>query len=366
MRKIPFLLFILISFSFVFISCGGDENNDNYIYSNEIKLISLLPDKYNIVLNDIIEEQDFFTFKVTNNAGLDITGEAKIFVNDIEINTNIFTPTELGTFQAYAMYVDEISGKEFLSEDKFINVIDAIDNENLYFKHKVLVEDFTGTWCGWCTRIIYALELIESQTPDVIPVAIHNNDEFNYVGRIPLEDYLQIGGIYPFAAINRKMIWANPQDHNVSQPIEQIQPESPIGIKINSNLGSSSGMVDISFSFKETIPGQLEYVIYIVENGLIAHQNNYNATLYGGVMPTLSNFVHNHTLRGVYGNILGNSLEQQATEGSEITLSNLSVNYTSENVNNLQVVAFIIDAQGNVLNAQIADRNIEKDYEFAL
>lgn len=345
------------------IACGGNENDDDHIYSGQLSLISLIPDRYNVPLNDDAEEQEFITFKVTNNAGEDITEESVFYVDNIELESNIFTPTELGTFDVYAKYV--VNNKEFLSDHKTINVVEGINIEDLYFKHKVLVEDFTGTWCGWCTRIIYAIELIEAQTHNVIPVAIHNNDEFDFVGRVPLEDYLGIGGAYPFASINRTTVWSNPQHHNVSQPIDKIQPNSPVGIKINSNLGSSSGTVDVTFKFKEDISGDLKYAVYVVENGLIANQKNYNTDLYGGVS-TLYNFVHNHTLRGVYGNIIGNNLEQPATEGVEITLSNLGVNYISVDVTKLQVVVFLMDADGTVLNVQIADRNTEVDYEYAL
>lgn len=364
MKKIVSVLFVLMSFSLVFVSCGGDENDDDHIYSNQVSLISLLPDKYNVILKDNAEEQDFITFKVTNNAGLDITGNSEFLVNDVEVESNVFIPTELGTFQVRAKYTDPVSGKEFLSDSKSINVIDPLSAEDLYFKHKVLIEDFTGTWCGWCTRVIYALELIEAQTHNVIPVAIHNNDEFDFAGRMPLEDYLMIEGAYPFAAINRKTIWKNPQHYNVSQPIELIQPESPVGIKINSNLGSSSGTVDVSFYFKENISGQLKYVVYIVENGLKADQKNYNGDLYNGDA-VLYDFTHNHTLRGVYGNIIGNNLEQEATERTEVVLSDLAVNYSCENANNLQIVVFLTNEAGTVLNVQIADKNTEKDYEFA-
>jgi hypothetical protein len=351
---------LAISLTLVLVSCGGNENDDDHIYSNQMSLISLIPDRYNVPLNDNVEEQEFFTFKVTNNAGDDITNQSIIYVNDIQLEGNIFTPSELGTFDVYAKYI--VDNREFLSQPKTVNVV--VNVEDLYFKHKVLVEDFTGTWCGWCTRIIYALELIEAQTHNVIPVAIHNNDEFDFAGRVPLEDHLGIGGAYPFAAINRTTIWSNPQHHNVSQPIDKIQPQSPIGIKINSNLGANSGTIDVNFKFKEAISGELKYAVYVVENGLIANQKNYNTDLYDG-LEILSNFTHNHTLRGVYGNIIGNDLGQAATEGLEVTLSNLAVNYTVVDVTKLQVVVFLMAADGTVLNVQIADRNTEVDYEYA-
>lgn len=343
-------------------SCGSDENSDDHIYTPKISAISIIPDKFNLILNENPEEQDSVTFKVNTNLGEDITTDAKFFVNNTEIESNKFIPNQIGTFQVYAKYFESPTGREFTTDTININVLS--DGELLYYRHKVLVEDFTGTWCGWCTRILYALEIIKNQTDNVIPVAIHNNDEFDYPGRQPLEDYLMIEGAYPFATINRKTIWTSPQHNNVSQPINQIMPQSPVGIKINSNLGNSSGTVDLSFSFKETISGNLSYAVYIVENDLIADQKNYNSELYNGA-PVLYGFVHNHTVRGVYGNIIGNNLGQNAAAGSEITLSNLVINYTCQNASKLQVVAFIMNSQGKVLNVQIADRNTLKDYEYA-
>lgn len=362
MKKIFSLLILLTAFSFIAVSCGDNENADNHIYDQQIKLISLISDKYNVVLNDDVTAQELVTFMVTNNSGVNLTVNSEIFVNEIAIETNVFTPTELGSFEVYAKYTDEESGKQFLSDKKIVNVIE--DTSNLYFRHKVLIEDFTGTWCGWCTRIIYAIEQVQAQTQNAIAVGIHNDDPFDFPGRMPLEDYLQVEGAYPFATINRKTMWKHPQHHFVNQPIDLILPESPIGIKINSSLGATSGTVDVSFSFKEDIQGDLRYVVYVVENGLIADQTNYNTDLYNGV-PVLTGFNHDHVLRGVYGNILGNDLGQPATAGAEVTLSGLTVNYSSENMDKLQVIAFIINAQGKALNVQIAHANTEKDYEFA-
>ncbi len=360
MKKIFSFLVLLIGFSFIAVSCGDNENADNHIYDQQIKLISLISDKYNVVLNE--DEREVVTFMVANNAGVNLTEYSEIFVNDIAIDANIFIPVELGSFEVYARYTDEESGKQFLSDKKIVNVIE--DRSNLYFRHKVLIEDFTGTWCGWCTRIIYAIEQVQAQTQNAIAVGIHNDDPFDFSGRMPLEDYLQVEGAYPFATINRKTIWKHPQHHFVNQPIDLILPESPIGIKISSTLGATSGTVDVSFSFKETIQDELRYVIYVVENGLIADQTNYNTDLYNGIS-VLTGFNHDHVLRGVYGNILGNDLGQPATAGTEITLTGLPVSYSSENMDKLQVIAFIINAQGKALNVQIADGNTQKDYEFA-
>src|SRR5690606_37008007 len=184
----------------------------------------------------------------SSNLGVNATEYCTFYVNGEELESNIFTPEALGSYQVVAKY------DEFESTPVTINVVDIAST---YFKHKVLIEDFTGTWCGWCTRIMYAIELVGDQTDNAIPVAIHNNDEFEFAGRVPLEDFLQIEGAYPFASLNRTTVWMPLQHNNINQPIAMIQPMSPVGIKINSNPGASSGTIDVSFSFIEDITGNL-------------------------------------------------------------------------------------------------------------
>jgi hypothetical protein len=42
---------------------------------------------------------------------------------------------------------------------------------------KVLLEEFTGSWCGWCPRGIYAIQQLEAKYPNsFIPVSFHNSD----------------------------------------------------------------------------------------------------------------------------------------------------------------------------------------------
>lgn len=355
MKRILFHVLSMISLAVMLTSCGGSENDDDLINEGIRSSIFVVSDRFNIVLAEEGEEQESFVFSASSNLGVNATQYCTFYVNGVELESNTFNPEALDSYEIIAKY-DNLESLPI--------TVNVVDIASTYFKHKVLIEDFTGTWCGWCTRIMYAIELIEAQTHNTIPVAIHNNDEFDYSGRMPLENFLQIEGAYPFASLNRTTIWMPLQHQNINQPISLIQSMSPIGIKINSNLGASSGTVDVSFTFKEDVPGELRYVVYVLENGLIANQKNYYQNLYGGG-ETLYGFVHNHVLRGVHGNILGNSLGQAAVEDAEITLSGLTVNYTSENTNSLQVVAFLIDEQGTVLNAQIADANTEKDYEMA-
>ena len=58
--------------------------------------------------------------------------------------------------------------------------------------HRALVEEYTGTWCGWCTRGLVAMRLLaEAYGDDFIGVAYHNGDpmEVTYDYPSPVEGF---------------------------------------------------------------------------------------------------------------------------------------------------------------------------------
>ena len=52
--------------------------------------------------------------------------------------------------------------------------------------HRALVEEYTGTWCGWCTRGLVAMKLLaETYGDDFIGVAYHNADPMEVTTSYP-------------------------------------------------------------------------------------------------------------------------------------------------------------------------------------
>ena len=52
--------------------------------------------------------------------------------------------------------------------------------------HRVLVEEYTGTWCGWCTRGLVAMQMLaETFGDDFIGVAYHNGDPMEIMTEYP-------------------------------------------------------------------------------------------------------------------------------------------------------------------------------------
>ena len=73
----------------------------------------------------------------------------------------------------------------------------------------VVVEEATGTWCGWCPRGAVNMDLIAADHSDVaIPIAVHNGDPMtisSYNGPFSAT----VGG-YPSGHLDRKITDINP------------------------------------------------------------------------------------------------------------------------------------------------------------
>jgi len=295
--------------------------------------------------------------KIPDGENIDITNLVQIFVNDSPISGSTFTPTAVGAHTIYAKIGTQTS-----------NTITVTITTIQGYKHRVLIEDFTGAWCPYCTRILYAIELLHEQTDDVLIAAIHRGnasgsyyDPFNVPEAVALEDKLGVEG-YPTAWINRATDWTYPEPNNINQPIGMIQTSSYYGISISSNLGSTSGTIDISFAFKANLPSA-KFVVYVLEDNLILNQANGYSNLYGGQNP-IPNFNHQDVVRKVATNILGDAIPaNESTTDSFYTTSLTVPTYQSANVANLKVMAFLLDGTGKVVNARVVQANTTNDFE---
>ncbi len=205
------------------------------------------------------------------------------------------------------------------------------------FQHRVLIEDFTGAWCGWCPRVSHSIETLEQENNDkVVAVALHNNDKLRftpYEGNLSNTLWTKFGipsnqRGYPFAALNRQVEWetASGNAMNLNQVLNAAKPSSTVGIKISSKLEKDKGTVNVSLKFSETYSGTLNYVVYVVQDGIVLSQENYT-TNYGG-KGTKKDFVHNSVAKAITGSIMGETVpSDKTTSGSEFTTGDLNVTY---------------------------------------
>ncbi len=110
---------------------------------------------------------------------------------------------------------------------------------------KVVAEEVTGTWCGYCVRGIGAMNYMSETYPQgFIGIAVHNNGSAQVPDSmaIPGEEYLNdifshmgTSG-YPHAGMNRNvMYWGDPADIPAMYTAIKSSDSNTVGLKLTAN-----------------------------------------------------------------------------------------------------------------------------------
>jgi thiol-disulfide isomerase/thioredoxin len=348
MQKAGYIgLFVLM---LSFFSCSTD-----YKIIDSIESISLTADSSIKIIGETI------VFTVSTNNGTTITQEAKISVNNNPIEGNTFTSNQVGSYSVQAEYLGVLSEPLTISFQ---------DGSEINFVKRVLIEDYTGTWCGNCPRVAHAIDLAKNQSDKIISVAIHrsssnpadaNYDPYNFDSS-ELESYLNMSG-YPKALLNRLTRWQPLEQNNVTQVINLTQGENPkLGLSISNEVTATSINLNVKVKFSKDFEG-LNLVVYILENGLLYEQTNYT-NFYGG-LPYLYDFQHDHTLRTCLTPLFGQPISSAETSVGKTFSKTYSIPIPANisNRNNIEFVAFITGVDNRTINVRKASPNVEQTFE---
>ncbi len=149
-----------------------------------------------------------------------------------------------------------------------------------------VIEEGTGTWCGWCPRGIVMMEYLKENYPDWIRIAVHVS---NGGSKDPMElkDYLQyvydyISG-FPGAVTNR-YYWTNPAgaDDRYYKPVDDYFKSFPAycNISLTATPNENSTEVNVSSTSEFSIDTDVEHLLsfVVVEDGVGPYrQTNYYA-----------------------------------------------------------------------------------------
>ena len=232
-----------------------------------------------------------------------------------------------------------------------------------YFKKRVLIEDYTGTWCGNCTRVAYAIEQVISSSDKVVTVAIHNgNDPYHYEGIAPLKNLILPNSplALPISRLNRMNVWTFPEPANVQEALDLTSNNSTLGLAMNSTVANGNLTIDVNVKFVDDY-SNLKLVVYLLEDHLIYSQRNYT-NYYNAVNPILD-FEHNHVLRTSLTNILGDELSG-TDHGATVTKSfSMPIPANVSNSANISFVAFVVGADNKALNSRASLANENQQFE---
>ena len=224
------------------------------------------------------------------------------------------------------------------------------------FQKRVLIEDFTGTWCGYCPRVAYGIDKVMLGTNKAVPVAIHqksgSSDPFDFAGATPLASQINLSS-FPTGMLNRTITWQYPENTNISQPEGLVANNEGLGLAMDSTLSNGIFNLNVNVKFAKDYTG-LKLVVYILEDKLSATQQNYTSNLYGtGNVDPLVNFEEDHVLRFCLTNILGDPITNTTLTGQTITKNfNLSVPTNVNNVANMSFVAFVVGSDNTAINVR--------------
>jgi thiol-disulfide isomerase/thioredoxin len=235
-----------------------------------------------------------------------------------------------------------------------------------YFKKRVLIEDYTGTWCGNCTRVAHAIDLVLEQTDKVVPVGIHlGNDPYDFTPSIgPLKNLISpnFDLELPVSRLNRLNTWTFPETINTQEAIDLTGNNSGLGLAMSSQIGNASINLDVKINFAQDDYSNLKLVVYLVEDNLIYNQANYT-TYYGNVHPVVG-YVHNHVLRKSITDILGNPITENIAVNHVITKNfTFVIPSNIANESNIGFVAFIVGSDNKVINVRASHANETQTFE---
>jgi thiol-disulfide isomerase/thioredoxin len=344
----------LLVVSFLMVSCSED-----YTIKESIESISLSTSASSKTIGETM------LLTVSTNSGLDVTNDATFYVDNVAIDGNSFTSNEIGIYTIKANY--------FGVESQSITV-NFHDGSEINFVKRVLIEDYTGTWCGYCPRVAFAIERVAEQTPNSVPVAIHrsssnpadaNYDPFNY-DTSQLELLPQIPAGYPKGLLNRIVRWSPLEQNNIPQVLALTQGENPkLGLAMNASVANNTINLEVKAKFSNTFEN-LSLVVYILENDLFYDQVNYTSNMYGtGNISPLVNFEHNHVLRLCVTNLMGDPIPSSETSVGAVFTKQFSVQMPPnvDNSANIEFVAFIVNASNRAINVRRAYPADNQEFE---
>ncbi len=345
------LLYILITSSLFFTAC--DIKEEGVSDEKILKITTPYGDQLITGYDVPLAAKDL--------AGNDLTSSAVFYIDGQSQSSNTVRFSQAGSYQITASVT--LDGQTITSQPYVVNVIEPRHST------KILIEDYTGTWCTNCPRVAYKLDQAVSQNNHIIPVAIHysrwaGDDPFGFDDATTLLSDYNISGL-PSPVVNRVkgFIW----DEQYSTLQTELDKTQPLGLAITSNINGNEINIDVMVRFDMDMSQKnLSLVVYLTENGL--HADQANATNYYGGQDPIPDFEQNHTLRAALNNLYGTGLPANETKANQTYNYHLNTPIPGNisNISNCEIVAFILEGSqqdARLINIQKAAVGNSQDFD---
>lgn len=326
--------------------------------------------------------------KDVSSIGYTYSVDGKSFDGSIDFNPPI-APSFIRSTDIYL----PIAGLSELGKhtiDVNINKVNGMDNANpvasasfdvtvLPFvpQHRPMLEEFTGTWCGWCTRGYYALETLNDLYGDaVVLAAYHDSDPMQVTDVFPVA-----AGGFPSASLNRNGV-EDPYYGNANdgfgmrfEVAESMETAVPGDISVQATWANDEKteikIISTATFFEDKVNAGYKVGYLLINNGLSGEgtawvQSNYfpsYASSYAGteleVLTTwpakVPGLIFNDVVvdtNGMMGveNSIPSDVAFNEPYSSEFSYD-IASNSVIQDKDKLYVAAFIINPDGTIFNA---------------
>jgi thiol-disulfide isomerase/thioredoxin len=273
---------------------------------------------------------DELIITVKDQNGADITTTSTIRINGTPYATNKFYAATPGSITIKA------SKGTASSPDV---VVTATDPGPSPFTQKLLTEDYTGTWCGYCPRVGASLKTYSSANPNCIVVGVHgpagSSDPYNYTYVSQLASTFSVTS-FPTVIVNRDFKW-----NEVATALNtELGKRAPVGIAFETSITGSTVNVKAKVKFDISTQIPLKLILMLVEDNLVAAQTNYYAPTYGP--DPITNYVHKNTLRTAGTDIFGDDIPVASQTAGNTWEKSLTINGAGYSLGNCKVIATVV------------------------
>lgn len=325
------------------ISCDPKEG--------DVGVLKIQSDKSELLADGM----DKIQISVYLNEDQEVTSNSSLYINDVRNSKKEFSTTEPGTYKIYATY-DGVN-----SDTLTITANEVIADE--IYERSVLMDDYTATWCGYCPLMMYYIKEAKAEFKNIIPVAIHNDDQYTFSAANQMMSAYSITG-YPTVIINRDEKW----DGN-SQILNTILNEnSHVALAVENTSDGSNLNTTIKVKFGRDFNSYMSLVVLFLQNNVKAAQTNYynedsSTPLYGLGNP-IPDYEHNYILRKSLSALFGDEIPDNEKISGNIYEKTYQFDVSQFNLEYCEVVAFIATEEEakKVINAQVSAANGSADF----
>lgn len=223
---------------------------------------------------------------------------------------------------------------------------------------KVIVEDMTGTWCGYCPRGTTVMADILNTYPNAIGIGDHVSDTYQNSYTSAVDNDMNNYG-YPGGMVDRFFYTGQSEvvmstSYWKSKTASRLLTTTPVAVYISSTYNSSTRQLNATVyaNFVGSASGDMRISCVLIEDSVVGSQTNYMGNGCSDPDPSspwysypcnITNFIHLDVCRGNLAPTWGTAgvIPSSVTSGQNFSQSYSYTIPASYNASSMSIVGFV-------------------------